>query len=296
MTGQVSDVTLPVAEIEFTRRLEAWYERQGVSRSETLFGHWVQSDAAGTYRAGQRAARELGQALEIRGCHLLDVGCGFGGALVALCEAGGRCTGLEYDSSRLSMSRERLGLHGLGANLVRGDGFSMPFPDGSFDAVLCMEVLEHVPRRPAIVREMARVLRPGGLLYLSFPNLLSWSNFLSDPHYQLAGVVALPLPIARWYTKKRRGRNYDVEILPFAPWVARMCADNGVPMYSLNASERVLLERIANPDSIGRPLARRLFRAIRQLGLDGLARVVVRGRAAMGATTTLMGTKAGPAA
>lgn len=52
---------------------------------------------------------------------------------------------------------------------VVGDGQAMDFPDNSFDTVLCLQVLEHVPRPEQMIRELARVLRPGGRAVLLVP-------------------------------------------------------------------------------------------------------------------------------
>ena len=54
-------------------------------------------------------------------------------------------------------------------DVVYYDGISMPFDDGSFDCVLCVEVLEHVPNAEAFVSELLRVLRRGGSLVLTIP-------------------------------------------------------------------------------------------------------------------------------
>jgi SAM-dependent methyltransferase len=63
--------------------------------------------------------------------------------------------------------------------IVYYDGGTMPFADGSFDHVMCSEVLEHVPDAQAFVAEVARVLRPGGTLVLTIP----WSARLHHvPH------------------------------------------------------------------------------------------------------------------
>jgi SAM-dependent methyltransferase len=63
--------------------------------------------------------------------------------------------------------------------IVYYDGGKMPFADGSFDHVMCSEVLEHVPRAEAFVAELARVLRPGGTVVLTIP----WSARLHHvPH------------------------------------------------------------------------------------------------------------------
>ncbi|HNT74102.1 MAG TPA: class I SAM-dependent methyltransferase [Anaerolineae bacterium] len=62
---------------------------------------------------------------------------------------------------------------------VLADLEQLPFADGSYDAVICTQVLEHVKRPQVVLREMARVLRPGGELYLTAPQ--SWYEH-QQPH------------------------------------------------------------------------------------------------------------------
>jgi 2-polyprenyl-3-methyl-5-hydroxy-6-metoxy-1,4-benzoquinol methylase len=62
------------------------------------------------------------------------------------------------------------------------DGEHVPFPDGYFDAVLCLEVLEHIAFDREIIKEIVRVLRPGGRLLLSTPNAETVS-LLTKPHH-----------------------------------------------------------------------------------------------------------------
>jgi SAM-dependent methyltransferase len=128
-------------------------------------------------------------------------------------------------------------LHGTRCPIVRGDGFRLPFADASFDIVVSTEVLEHIRNRAGWIAEMCRVPRIGGVLYLSFPNLLSLRNALRDPHRILFGVTLLPVALARWYVRLRLGREYEVETLPVALSVARICATQGVRVYSLVHSE-----------------------------------------------------------
>ncbi|MGQ9688164.1 MAG: class I SAM-dependent methyltransferase [Desulfobaccales bacterium] len=61
------------------------------------------------------------------------------------------------------------GLHPRVRPGIYGDARTLPFADQSFDAVLCFQVLEHVDRPEAVIRELARVLKPGGLGLLSAP-------------------------------------------------------------------------------------------------------------------------------
>jgi ubiquinone/menaquinone biosynthesis C-methylase UbiE len=72
---------------------------------------------------------------------------------------------------------------------VRGDARMLPFADGSFDRVIAAEVLEHIPDDEVAVRELVRVLRPGGMLAVTvprwWPERVCWA--LSDEYHQQSG-------------------------------------------------------------------------------------------------------------
>lgn len=72
---------------------------------------------------------------------------------------------------------------------VRADALALPFADGTFDHVICAEVLEHIPADEAAIREIARVLRPGGSLAVTvprwFPEQVCWA--LSDNYHARPG-------------------------------------------------------------------------------------------------------------
>ncbi len=70
----------------------------------------------------------------------------------------------------------------------------LPYPDASFDLVTCSEVLEHVENYRAVLREIRRVLKPGGLMVVTTPNVL---NMKSRLRYLVCGFVNLfgPLPV-----------------------------------------------------------------------------------------------------
>jgi len=78
-----------------------------------------------------------------------------------------RLTGLEWSPQMLAVARRRADALGRSAEYLHGDAHALPFPDAHFDTVLCTFSLCAIPDDALAVREMVRVLRPGGLLLLA---------------------------------------------------------------------------------------------------------------------------------
>jgi SAM-dependent methyltransferase len=100
----------------------------------------------------------------VRGADVLEVGCGTGLILSRLEGVAGRLTGADLSPGMLSRASAR------GHAVVRADATRLPFADGTFDAVVSFKVLAHVPAVRSALAEMARVLRPGGVLAAEFYN------------------------------------------------------------------------------------------------------------------------------
>jgi 2-polyprenyl-3-methyl-5-hydroxy-6-metoxy-1,4-benzoquinol methylase len=114
----------------------------------------------------------LGPELEAR---ILDAGCGSGTASVHLARRGFRVQAIDFSEAVLAKTRANARRAGASDRIQvqREDLLSLSFADATFDHVLCMGVLMHVAEIEQALRELSRVLRPGGRLVVSEINLRS---------------------------------------------------------------------------------------------------------------------------
>ena len=95
---------------------------------------------------------------------VLDLGCGMGGFLEGLSEIGERVVPSDVSLESLRRCAERGFPHG-----VLSSGYALPFADRSFDLVCMFDAIEHIPDDARVMREVARVLSPGGRVFVSVP-------------------------------------------------------------------------------------------------------------------------------
>lgn len=142
-------------EYDRMRQLEDWYWWFVARREAAL-------QFAADFQPGRKPLR------------VLDAGCGTGALLDHLqTRPGVEVFGLDFSGQALAYTRQRGHLH-----LVQGDLTRLPFPDGTFDVVTALDVVEHIREDEGALREVNRVLRPGGVLLVSVPAF----RFLWGPH------------------------------------------------------------------------------------------------------------------
>lgn len=132
----------------------------------------------------------------------LDIGCSSGFIIRELQPLFQHVLGLDYDFKALqsipNQIRETI-------VFIFGDAMRLPFPDQSFEAVICSQVYEHVPSDLRLFAEIERILKPGGVVFFSGPNKV----FPIEPHYYLPGLHWLPEKWADRYLRLlRKGTHF----------------------------------------------------------------------------------------
>jgi SAM-dependent methyltransferase len=185
------------------------------------------------YRGRRRIIRAELDRLPIRaGARVLDAGCGSGRTLEELAPYGDVC-GIELDPSAAGMARAR------GRGEVRiGRLEELPWEDGWFDLITCLDVIEHTPDDRVTLRELRRVCRPGGFLLVTVPAYQGlWSmHDVANHHYR------------RYSRPRLRAAARDTG------WrMARMTSFNGLllaPAAAVRLAER---RRLREPNSDYKP-------------------------------------------
>ncbi|MBD3389256.1 MAG: methyltransferase domain-containing protein [Candidatus Altiarchaeales archaeon] len=136
---------------------------------------------------------------------VLDVGCSTGVMDEALAGNMQGLVGVDIDSDAVKSASVKYPAENL--SFMVQDGTCLGFKDSSFDAVICSQVYEHTPSADALMSEIHRVLRPGGVCYFAATNRLR----LMEQHYRLPLLSLMPKSLAHVYLRLtgRGGRYYE---------------------------------------------------------------------------------------
>lgn len=163
------------------------------------------------------------------GKKLLEVGVGAGTDHLQWARSGLNCYGVDLTDTALEATRIRLQMYGYKSNLQRLDAETLPFPDQYFDIVYSWGVIHHSEKPEVIIREIRRVLKPGGIFIGMM--YVKWSLFAVKiwiKHALLKGKIWLSLSDVIWdkveslgtkaYTKRELrtmfGAFKNVELIP----------------------------------------------------------------------------------
>lgn len=109
--------------------------------------------------------------IDLKGKHVLDVGCGGGILTESLAKTGAHATGIDLASDVLNVAREHANAQQLTIDYqcIAIETFALQHPH-TFDAITCMELLEHVPDPQQVISACKQLLKPNGILFLSTLN------------------------------------------------------------------------------------------------------------------------------
>lgn len=161
--------TLDPAEIErFNRCAAEWWDSNGKLRTLHLIGPARMTflrDALVRHFGGPQAVMR-----PLEGLSILDIGCGGGLVCEPLCRLGARVTGIDPGLDNIEAARRHAAGQGLAIDYKVARVEDLAAEGRTFDAVTCLEVVEHVPDPGAFVKTCAGLVRPGGLMLLSTIN------------------------------------------------------------------------------------------------------------------------------
>ncbi|MET1253779.1 class I SAM-dependent methyltransferase [Aliikangiella maris] len=112
-------------------------------------------------------------------------------------------TGVDIDEPAINYAQQTFKKDNL--KFAVGDAMDLQYESEQFNVVICSQVYEHVPDAKQMMKEICRVLKPGGVCYFAAGNRLVWN----EPHYRLPLLSVIPKCFAHWYLQlTKRGTYY----------------------------------------------------------------------------------------
>jgi len=168
---------------------------------------------------------------------ILDMGCGTGRFTIPLAQVARKVTGLDVSAAMIAKAREKAEEAGLSIDFREADMENMPFLDNSFDTVICMLALMHIPieSRQRVFTEASRVLKPGGTMIVSVKNAI----FERLSHIDRFAVVDITDVESKQliFTKTKSGKDLTAPWYSFSPQdLDRLFSIAGLHMINLRGN------------------------------------------------------------
>jgi 2-polyprenyl-3-methyl-5-hydroxy-6-metoxy-1,4-benzoquinol methylase len=199
---------------------------------------------------------------ELSGVRVIDFGCGSGLDAINLARTGATVTGVEVSTDLIEIARLRAQSENVEVDFLNLDSRSAWQRMDFYDAVIAVDVLEHVEDPNEVFKVCQSILRPGGILILTTPNRWALQNIMSDPHWQLFGVTLLPRVLAEPYVMRLRRvlREYDMTEFVGLGSVRRMLSNND--FLRLTDSAMDAEQKLLTPAKVASPAKRKLARIV----------------------------------
>ena len=224
-----------------------YYEKASLSETTRQRFEGIRRNAIRLATGSDQSARPL---------DMLDIGCGPGMQCVLWAAAGHRVTGIDINAPLIEVGRKRAAEAGLVIRFEVGSATALPCASASMDVCLMPELLEHIADWEPCIDEAVRVLRPGGVLFLST------SNWLCPVQQEFN------LPLYSWYPGFLK-RRYEKLAVTTRPELANYARYPAVHWFSYYQLERYLarhgmrcFDRFGMLESAGRSAVERSIIAL----------------------------------
>ena len=172
-----------------TSAIKSWYGRDYFLGNAPCAGrgysdYFAEESLGDLQKVAQQKLKLVSRHFSFQDAKVLELGCATGETCHAVSQEGAKVVGCDLSGAAIRVARRRY----PNLEFQIGSTEQLPFAPASFDAVLAFELIEHVSHPSAFVREVHRVLRPGGVLALTTPNVEcgrrvgwhQWTGFLTS--------------------------------------------------------------------------------------------------------------------
>ena len=181
---------------EIIQKVFDYYEKEyGPISDKWMSLPW---DALSSIREKERIAlleKQIGT--KVNELTVLNVGSGMGSFDIEMQRYGVDMHGIEPDETEFTIAKERVVDKGLKQNIKKAVGEALPYPEDTFDLITSFQVMEHVQDPGEVIKEMVRVTKPGGMIYINMPN----HNSFWEGHYGTFWFPHLWRPLAKMHIK-----------------------------------------------------------------------------------------------
>lgn len=148
---------------------------------------------------------------DVNGKDVIDVACAWGGDTLAFASKGAKAIGSDLNDHQFKKLGKFALDNGLAASFVQADCEELPFADQSADIILALDLIEHISHHDKFAREVARLLKPGGVCVITTPPRLK-SFLLGEPHWGMRGLTAFPFSWQPFIARKLCKKDYPYPI------------------------------------------------------------------------------------